>query len=59
MQIDGRPKSSKMSLYRKLNIRNDESGSIAIEDTLDKDKDRLVGVRLVKQGDFKKKLRQC
>ena len=45
-----------MSLSRKLNIRNEDSGSIAIEDTPDKGKDRLVGVRLVKQGDFKKKL---
>ena len=55
MQQEVRPKSSKMSLYRKLNIQNDESGSITIDETPDKSKDRLVGVRLVKQGDFKKK----
>ena len=56
MQLDARPRSSKMSLYRKLNIRNDESESITIEETPDKSKNRLVGVRLIKQGSFKKKL---
>ena len=49
-------KESKKSFYRIKKGRHDSSESVTIDYTPDEENDRIIGVKVFKQSDFKNKL---